>query len=54
MAQPIVMSLRDWTGGNAEDNGETCVELPSKPNDDILASVRGTTPVAETLPMNHD
>lgn len=49
--------MRDWTGGNAEDNGETCVELSSKPNDDILAGglgVGGTTPVAETLPMNHD
>lgn len=41
--------------GNAEDSGETCVELSStgKFDDDELAG-GDTTPVVETLPINHD
>jgi hypothetical protein len=42
-------------GGNAEDSGETCVEPSSagKFVDDIVGG-GDTTPVVETLPMNHD
>ena len=41
-------------GGNAEDSGETCVVLSStgKFADEVLGGE--TTPVVETLPMNHD
>lgn len=42
------------TGGNAEDIGETWVWLSSRPNKLLEFGVGGTTPFAETLPMNHD
>lgn len=44
--------LRDC-GGNAEDSGETCVEPSSIFDDDVLGG-GDTTPVVETLPINHD
>ena len=49
-----VVGVRDC-GGNAEDSGETCVEPSStgKFGDDVLGG-GDTTPVVETLPMNHD
>ena len=56
MIAPIfhVVGVRNC-GGNAEDSGETCVELSSTGRfvDDVLAGGE-TTPAVETLPMNHD
>lgn len=52
--------VRDWTDGNAEDIGESCAWGLSSKLDDILSAatvelgVGGITPIAETLPMNHD
>lgn len=49
-----VVGVRDCDG-NAEDSGETCVKPSStgKFVDDALGG-GDTTPVFETLPMNHD
>ncbi len=52
---------RDCTGGKADDIGDTCNGLLSSKLTEVFAveatlelGVDGVTPVAETLPMNHD
>jgi hypothetical protein len=59
--QTTVVVERDCTGGKADDIGDTWDGLLSSKLTEVFAvevtlelGVDGVTPVAETLPMNHD